>query len=121
MTTRGQATFGDALIFMTKAAVGTVVLISLGAGGLWYWSENNAVRKALETEQELSREALNQADLLNQQISALTMQKVSLEKAIGDLGNLCAAWKQLPPGFVLNLPGDTKPWEYFGRNQGTTP
>ena len=64
-----RASIGDALIFMTKGTgvvLAALILVGGIAGGLWWWDKwSNAA--ALELEQALSREALNQVDILTRQ------------------------------------------------------
>jgi hypothetical protein len=102
MSQKEHATIGDALIFLTKAAVLALFVLGIGVAA-WWWSiiHNDRVRQALATEQALSREALNQADLLNRK-----MQEQQI--TIADLGNklnTCLAAQSgvpLPPeGFVI--------------------
>jgi BioD-like phosphotransacetylase family protein len=79
-----SASIGDALIFMTKgigAVLAAVILIGGIAGGLWWWDRWSHAA-ALELERALSREALNQVDLLERQTRALRVQIAGLEQAL---------------------------------------
>jgi hypothetical protein len=58
-----RASIGDALIFMTKMLVGSVVLIALALMGGWYWLVHS----------DVSRE-----------VSALRVQRASLEQALDE-------------------------------------
>jgi hypothetical protein len=88
---KDHATVGDALIFTVKA-VGTlgaavIVVIAVAVGAWWWdkWSYSAQLQKAEEalvTEQALSRETLNQVDLLNRQKNALRVQLAALEQQI---------------------------------------
>jgi hypothetical protein len=103
MSQREHATIGDALIFLTKAVV--LVLFVLGIGvAAWWWSiiYDDRVRQALTTEQALSREALNQADLLNRKIEE---QQITIADLGNRLNTCLAAQSDVPSppeGFVVD-------------------
>jgi chemotaxis protein MotB len=79
-----NASVGDALIFMTKAAGAVLALVillgSLAAGAIWW--DQSSYAEQLRTEKELSREALEQVDILTGQINALRVQVAALEQMI---------------------------------------
>jgi hypothetical protein len=100
-----QATIGDALIFMTKMVVGSVVLIALALVAGYYWMLNN---DAVKTEKRLASEALKKVAEQQTTIASL-----------GDKLNACftAGAGQVWTDDELNAvapcptPEPCKPWE----------
>jgi hypothetical protein len=84
-----QASIGDALIYMTRwlgMVLSALVVMAGIAAGLWWW-DRWSYAGTLAIEQALSREALNQVDVLNRQINALRVQVATL----GNNLNTCLA------------------------------
>lgn len=109
---RPPASVGDALIFMTKAALGVGLVVAIGLAGFWAW---------LIKQEEKGR----QVNAYRMQVAALERVVDERDMTIADLGsklNQCLAYAVSlregkasdlrlpvpPPGFVVDHP---RPWE----------
>ena len=88
-----QASVGDALIFMTKAIVGSIVLIATFAAGVWgymVWGDGKA-EEALRNAAAAHTDAENRMVIFRYQNRYLKEYVASLEHALREAGG------ELPP------------------------
>jgi hypothetical protein len=79
------ASFGDALIFMTKgvgALLALALVLACAVGG-WVWWDSRSYKAAWERERTLASEGMKQIVLLQKQRNALRVQLAPLEQTLG--------------------------------------